>query len=55
MTLSNTSFFRAVETEFLRLGRVPLRVTSGHPLFNKRSTNSWDPEVRAYEIQVRPS
>ena len=47
VTLSNTSFFRAAEIEFFRLGRVPPKVTSGHPLFNRRSTSSWEPEVRA--------
>ena len=55
VTLSKTSFFLAADMEFFLLGRVPLRVTSGHPLFSKRSTNSWELALRAYDMQVRPS
>ena len=55
MTLSKTSFFLAADMEFFRRGNVPLRVTSGQPLFKRRSTNSWELALRAYDMQVRPS
>ena len=48
VTLSKTSFFRPeAETEFFRRGNVPPKVTSGHPLFNKSSMRSDEPELRA--------
>ena len=51
--MSNISAFLVML--LVLLGKVPLRVTSGHPLDRRRSTRSWQPEERAYDTLVRPS
>ena len=55
VTFSKTSFFLCDEREFFRLGNVPLRVISGHPLLKSNSTSSLAPAVLAYDTADLPS
>merc|ERR1719361_2795534 len=48
-------FFCVMRESFFRLGNVPLRVISGHPLLKSNSTSSLAPAVLAYDTADLPS